>query len=106
MRCSAVTVTAPDSVWTHVAGALGMPAVALYGSEPWLLRTIHCAKTHALTSGKCARAPCHFWARNPLDYPADGPCAKTRLCEELAGITPERLVAAIETVRPAQRLST
>jgi ADP-heptose:LPS heptosyltransferase len=99
-------VTAPDSVWTHVAGALGMPAVALYGSEPWMLRTMHYARTRALTGDKCKLAPCHFWPKHPLDYPADGPCAKSGLCEELAGITVERIVAAVEKVRPTQRLAT
>ena len=91
-------VLAPDSVWTHVAGALGLPAVALYGSESWMLRTRFYRRTFALTSGKCPLAPCHHWPKNPMHYPENGPCAKTGQCEEMRwnGGTESREVPAGE----------
>ena len=104
-------VLAPDSVWTHVAGALDMPAVALYGSESWLQRTAQYPKTAALTSGKCPLAPCHHWPKNMMDFPANGPCARTGCCVEMAWIGgeskvkagepgPGRICAAVERCRP------
>lgn len=88
---------APDSALLHVAGALGVPAVGLYGPFPWKLRTAYCPTTHALEgSGPCA--PCFHHVHLQNYFPKNGPCYKTGRCEVLAGIKPERIVQKVEQV--------
>lgn len=90
-------VLAPDSALVHVAGALGVPTVALYGPFPWSLRTAYCPTTYALTgNGPCA--PC-FHHVNPAlrdHFPKDCPTAKLGMCGVLADIKPERIVAKVD----------
>jgi ADP-heptose:LPS heptosyltransferase len=92
---------APDSALCHVAGALGVPTVALYGPFPWKLRTTYAPKTFAL-NGNGACAPCFWHQRGGQLFPPHGPCAKTGRCEVLAGIDPDRVVAEVEKRRPAE----
>ena len=52
-----------DSAFAHVAGALDIPAVALFGPFPWKLRTAYSPSVHAIQGvGKCS--PC-FHHANP-----------------------------------------
>lgn len=92
-------VLGPDSALIHVAGALGIPAVALYGPFPWKLRTAYCPTTFAIQAhGACS--PC-FHHVNPSKgntFPVDGPCQKSQKCDVLAGIKPEAIVAKCEKV--------
>ena len=97
-RCAAMAtcdcLLAPDSSMTHVAGALGLPCVALYSVFPWQLRTAYAPTTKALTgNGTCA--PCHFHARGGKHFPDNCPSKDRGICEVLASITPERLLAKI-----------
>lgn len=85
----------PDSALVHVAGALGVACVALYGPFPWRLRTAYAPETFALQgSGPCS--PCFHHARpGQHQFPTWGPCNKTGRCEVLAAITPERVVREV-----------
>jgi len=88
-------VVGPDSVAVHVAGALDIPAIGLYGPFPWQLRTAYAKKTMCLTgSGACA--PCLYHQVNPVEeFPEHGPCAKTGRCEVLAEIEPGRILSKV-----------
>lgn len=89
-------VVAPDSALVHVAGALDVPCVALYGPFPWKLRTVYAPKTFAL-QGTCPISPCFHHARPGTGvFPHYGPCAKTGKCEALAAITVERIIREVE----------
>lgn len=87
----ASVVIAPDSVIAHIAGALGVPCVALYGPFPWQLRTANHGSIRALSGvGRCA--PCFHHARTS-EFPAHCPSASRGVCEVLESISPDRVVA-------------
>lgn len=88
-----------DSAMIHVAGALNIPAVALYSPFPWALRTKHSPSITAL-SGVGACAPCfhHATAGRHNHFPENCPSASKGFCGVLAEIKPERVVATIERV--------
>jgi ADP-heptose:LPS heptosyltransferase len=83
-------VLAPDSALCHVAGALDLPTVALYGAFSWQSRTSYAPSVRAL-SGHLPCAPCHWHGRGS-EFPPGGPCARTGRCEALATISPDRIV--------------
>lgn len=85
----------PDSALVHVAGALGLPCVALYGPFPWQLRTAYAPQTFALQGvGRCS--PCFHHARpGRHEFPEWGPCAKTGRCEVLAAIPADRVLREV-----------
>jgi len=81
----------PDSGFLHVAGALGVPAVGLFGAFPWQLRTAYYPSVYGINGeGECA--PC-FHSPTTLQpaFPVGKPCSKTGRCEVLATISPERI---------------
>jgi ADP-heptose:LPS heptosyltransferase len=88
-----------DSALVHVAGALAVPAVGLYGPFPWKLRTAYAPTTHALNGvGDCA--PC-FHHHNPAKrnhFPEKCPSKDKGICDVLADIKPERIVAMVEKI--------
>jgi ADP-heptose:LPS heptosyltransferase len=89
-------VVAPDSVMAHVAGALEIPCVGLYGPFPWKLRTAYAKNTFAL-QGYCPVSPCFHHARPGTGpFPDFGPCYKSQKCEALETITPERILREVE----------
>jgi ADP-heptose:LPS heptosyltransferase len=93
-------VLGPDSVMIHIAGAIDMPALGLYGPFPWKLRTAYAPSVRALqgTSG-CAMAPCFFHgSRLEKHFPKAGPCAKSNRCEVMASIEPKRVLASINSI--------
>ena len=88
-----------DSAFLHVAGALGVPAVGLYGPFPWQLRTAYCPTTVALQgTGPCAPCFHHAIANKQNDFPVNCPSAHKGFCEVLAGITPDKIVHKIEKI--------
>jgi len=88
-------LVAPDSALVHVAGALDLPCVALYGPFPWQLRTKYARETFAL-QGMGACSPCfHHKRPGTGEFPDDGPCARTGRCEVLAAIPVERVVREV-----------
>lgn len=84
-------VIAPDSSLCHIAGALGLPTVALYGPFHWRQRTKHSPSVHAL-QGSAECAPCHHHVKAWGHWPPGKPCAKRNYCLAMASITPERIV--------------
>lgn len=86
---------APDSSLCHIAGALGIPTVALYGPFPWQSRTIYHPSIHAI-NGHADCAPCHHHKRAGREWPEHGPCRRSNKCEALATIDPERVAAKVE----------
>lgn len=92
-----------DTALLHVAGALGVPAVGLYGPFPWRLRTAHCPTTVALSGiGECAPCFHHVGPTMRQDFPDKCPSKAKGFCEVLASIKPERIVAKIDQI--ARRL--
>jgi len=93
MTCDCLV--APDSALTHIAGALNIPCVALYGPFPWNLRTAYSPSTRALQGiGPCA--PCFHHAKGLRFFPENGPCANTGRCEVLASISVDRVIREVE----------
>ena len=89
-------VVAPDSALLHVAGALGLPAVGLYGPFPWQLRTVHAPSIHGI-NGTCRVSPC-FWHDRESVWPPEGPCAKSGRCEALGSIEPRRIAGMVKKI--------
>ncbi len=88
-------VLAPDSSLLHCAGALGLPAVGLFAAIPSAMRTAYAPSITAIDGrGKCS--PCFWHERGGIQFPKDGPCASSGRCDVLAGISVERIVAAVE----------
>ncbi len=84
---------APDSAICHLAGALGIPTVALYGPFPAKARTRYAPSIFAL-SGQAPCAPCFHHARVE-PYPALKPCVTAKQCVALGSIHPERVVQKV-----------
>lgn len=88
-------VLGPDSALIHVAGAIGKPAVGLYGPFPWQLRTAYAPNTVAIQGhGECA--PCFYHGRNGEHFPRNGPCHKVGKCVVLDSIRPEAVCQKVE----------
>lgn len=92
-------VLAPDSVLTHVSGALGKPTVALYGPFPANLRTSYAPSIRAL-QGRAPCAPCFHHQRYQQPWPAHGPCAKSGRCTAMVDIEPRTIVSHIKRNLP------
>lgn len=86
----------PDSGFLHAAGALGIPAVGLFGAYPWALRTAYYPSVFCFQGmGDCS--PCHYSpTRLQPAFPLNGPCHRSGRCEVLASIEPARIKAKIE----------
>lgn len=96
---TADVVLGPDSALVHVAGALGVPCVALYGPFPWELRTKYAPTTTAISGhGDCAPCFHHFNAAARNHFPEKCPSAGTGWCGVLASIKPDRIAAKVQTV--------
>lgn len=90
---------APDSSLTHVAGALAVPCVALYGPFQWQLRTLYAPTTVALTRKEgffCA--PCHHHATPMKAFPDKCPTASNGFCGVMDAIPVEQIVKEIERI--------
>lgn len=96
-------VVAPDSALVHVAGALQIPAVGLYGPFPWAFRTAYAEKTYSL-QGMCPVAPCfHHSGGGRPKFPTVGPCNDTGKCEAMAAIPIDRIVRQVQKVLNGER---
>lgn len=93
-------VLAPDSALCHLAGALDLPTVALYGPFPYQIRTKYHPKTFAL-SGKGPCAPCFHHDRGQRPFPANGPCHTSGRCDVLASIEPQRVASKVAALHRA-----
>ena len=87
-----------DSSLIHLCHALDVPAVGLYGPFSWETRTAKAPLTHALTGvGECKN--CRWHAKNGLHFPPM-PCRQEQFCSVLASITPERIIAKVDALKP------
>lgn len=90
---------APDSSLLHVAGALGVPAVGLYGVFPWQLRTAYAPTTKAITRREgFACAPCHHHASPMKQFPDNCPTKEKGFCGVMDAIPVEQIVKAIKEI--------
>jgi len=89
----------PDSSLVHVAGALSVPAVALYGPFPWQVRTAYNKNTKALTRKEgYSCAPCFYHAHLRDQFPRHCPTAGKGYCGVLDAIPPQQIIDAIEEI--------
>ena len=89
-----------DSALLHIAGALDIPAVGLYGPFLGSLRTAYAEKTFAIQArGNCA--PC-FHHANPARpgsaFPDKCPSKEKGICQVLASIEPKQIVLKGEQI--------
>ncbi len=90
-----------DSALLHVAGALDVPGVGLYGPFPWKLRTAYSPSIFALQGQfRHAACPCfhHVNAAIGNRFPKDCPSGARGVCEVLESITPDRVAGKVEQV--------
>ncbi len=90
-----------DSALLHIAGALNVPGVGLYGPFPSRLRIRHSPGIVAI-DGKGDCAPCFHHANAAIKnhFPASCPSREKGHCEVLATIKPARIVQkALEIAR-------
>lgn len=90
----------PDSSLCHVAGALNIPAVAVFGSTDYRLRTVDYPSVISIQSNVgCRLAPCNHHPKGSLIWPTDGMCSQpghVGHCTPLNSITPETILDKIE----------
>jgi hypothetical protein len=86
----------PDSGLLHIAGALGIPTVALFGSFPAKARARYYPSVRALT-GHAPCAPCNHHVRADRQWPAGQPCEREGRCVALAKIEPAAILAALDS---------
>ena len=87
----------PDSGILHVAGALNIPAVGVFSSTHWSLRTAEYKSVFVIQSNTgCEKSPCFFHPKFNQLWPKGGPCEKAGHCVSLNEIPPSRVVAEIE----------
>lgn len=90
-KCDALI--APDSSLCHVAAALEIPTVALYGPFPSSLRVSHpCIKA---IDGKMPCAPCFS---HGFHLPKNKPCSGGAHCLALANITTKQIIKTLKSI--------
>jgi ADP-heptose:LPS heptosyltransferase len=94
--CHAAVV--PDSSLFHVAQAIGVPTVALFGAFPASLRITNPSTTITLSGeGRCA--PCFHHATGPkTQFPAGMACEIADFCTVMNQITPQEIARAVSTL--------
>lgn len=86
-------IISPDSAMVHVASALEVPFVGLYGPIPAALRCS--GKTGKGLQGTAPCSPCFYHAQRPTDFPANQPCSEKKVCVALEAIKPDEVVEAV-----------
>ncbi len=90
----------PDSALCHIAGALDVPTIALFGPFPSQIRTAYQKSVFAI-DGHAPCAPCHHHDNTWLDWPDGCPGWKNNKCSALANIDPRRVVReALKRIPP------
>jgi ADP-heptose:LPS heptosyltransferase len=87
-------VLAPDSSLCHVAGALEIPTVALYGPFAAETRVAYPSTVFPL-QGKAECAPCAHHDRPGHPWPAGCPALQTGVCAAMEAIRPETIVERV-----------
>ncbi len=96
MIASSDVFVGADSALLHVAGALGVPAVGIFGAFPWKLRTAYCPMTFAFQGTPLGpQCPCfhHVNMARQDHFPPLCPTAAKGVCGVLETISPDRVVA-------------
>lgn len=88
---------APDSALCHVAGALKVPTIGLFGAFPWQLRAAYHPSVYGI-NGHCDMSPCFYHERAAQQWPKNGPCSISGECDALANIQPERIVSKLNQI--------
>ena len=89
-------IIAPDSALFHLAGALNIPAIGLYGPFPSNIRaTSDCQ--HPI-DGKAPCSPCFFHAVHRMARPEGMPCTEKGWCAALTAISPEAIVKKLDSI--------
>lgn len=97
------SVIAPDSAMVHVASALDIPCVGLYGAFPAKLRGSG-DKFHGI-QGMAPCSPCFYHANRPTDFPAGMPCQEKNYCVAINQIDPKQIAkTALNLSSPVIRL--
>ncbi|MDO8629104.1 MAG: glycosyltransferase family 9 protein, partial [Phycisphaerales bacterium] len=95
---------APDSSLMHVAGALGLPCVALFGPTAWQMRTAYYPSVHAIQGHEgCTIAPCWYHGPAAWSFPRGQPCFESGRCEVISSIAPDRVIQKIEQTYSATK---
>lgn len=84
----------PDSALFHIAQAIGVPSVALFGPFPAHLRSTTGPSIILQAEADCA--PCFFHASTETHFPHNKPCSLAKFCTVMASIMPEAIVEAVE----------
>lgn len=87
-------IISPDSAMVHLASALEVPYVGLYGPMPANLRGS--GKEGKGLQGVAECSPCFFHADRADQFPAGMPCSKAGMCVALAQISPKQIVDTAE----------
>lgn len=88
-----------DSALLHVAGALNVPAVGLYGPFPWSLRTKYSPSIFGMQGhGPCAPCFHHVNVYRKTHFPADCPSKSKGFCQVLGSIEPKAVVAKLKQI--------
>lgn len=102
-------IIGPDSFYTHLAGALDIPAVGIYSSFPWDLRlgNLVAPKAEAVRQRqKPECAPCHWHARGAA-FPDEGACRNAVKAAKEAGLPPHAIrCEALAAIDPASMTKT
>ncbi len=90
-------VIGPDSSSIHFAGAMGIPAIGLYGPFKWKYRTSYFDSVWCFQAvGQCA--PCFHHSNNKNGLlPENKPCSATGECEVLRTIHPDRVINKVKS---------
>lgn len=94
--CTCDFCIAPDSSFSHVAGALGIPAIVCYGPIPSHLRSSYYPTVLAI-DGSASCAPCFHHTRGGIEFPQGAPCESSHRCEALAQISPSTILKAVSS---------
>lgn len=90
-------IVAPDSALIHAAGALDLPAIALYGPFDYKVRTgIYPTVKNIQGHARCA--PCNHHVRGGHEWPMDGPCQHTGACQAMEDIDPARVLKGVNAM--------
>lgn len=89
----------PDSAFTHVATALKIPLIALYGPFPSRLRLRASPQTKAF-DGQAPCAPCFHHTRGNAKWPIGQPCTTLDRCIALDNIAPTEILRHVNQLLP------
>jgi ADP-heptose:LPS heptosyltransferase len=96
LATSCDVLVTPDSSFVHLAGAMDLPTVAIYGPFHWKTRTLT-YQTVRVIQGRAQCAPCCHQVHAGQEWPSDGPCQTLaqKRCLAMEDVQPRRVMAAV-----------